>query len=151
MTWHLKDRELEQKLIDIDCDFLEDLNNVVKDYLDDVGLNTPDEKEVITVGFYQNHLDELGELYFFLSDLEEIPDYNPNDWNNFPEIIPPFDSIMRLEFEDGTTGRKFYYAAFYTSNGWRSAVENGLPKFVLTDGMIESGLIKNVRFRPWED
>lgn len=27
MTWHLKDRELEKKLIAIDCKFLENLND----------------------------------------------------------------------------------------------------------------------------
>lgn len=151
MTWHLKDRELEQKLVDIDCDFLEDLNNVVKDYLDDIGLNTPDEKEVITVGFYQNHLDELGELYFFFSQLEEVPEYNPNDWNEFPTITPPYNEMMRLEFENSITGRKFCYAAFYTSTGWRNFVESGLQIYVLRNGKVEEELIKNIRFRPWED
>ena len=31
MTWHLKGRELEKKLIAIDCEFLTELNETVKE------------------------------------------------------------------------------------------------------------------------
>lgn len=76
--------------------------------------------------------------------------YNPYSWNDFPEVTPPYNAIMRLEFEDATTNRKYYYAAFYTSEGWRQAVENGFERFVLHKGMIEAGLIKNARFHIWD-
>lgn len=140
MTWHLKDRELEQKLIDIDCDFLEDLNNVVKDYLDDIGLNTPDEKEVITVGFYQNHLDELGELYFFFSQLEEVPEYNPNDWNEYPMVIPQTQRFMRLEVINSDYGRENTYI-------YKAQFKNGL--WVMGDYIVKIKEGDHVRFRPW--
>ena len=81
---------------------------------------------------------------------KKITEYNPYAWNDFPEVTPPYNAIMRLEFEDATTNRKYYYAAFYTSEGWRQAVENRLPKFVLNKAMIEAGLIKNARFHIWD-
>lgn len=35
MTWHLKDRELEKKLIAIDCEFLDNLNDAVKEKIEE--------------------------------------------------------------------------------------------------------------------
>ena len=79
----------------------------------------------------------------------KINEYNPYGWNDYPDVTPPFNEIMRLEFEGANTNRTYYYAAYYTSDGWRQAVESGLPIFRLNKGMIEAGLIKNARFCRW--
>ena len=142
MTWHLKDRELEQKLMGIDCDFVETLTDVVNDRISEIDLNNPDEKEVITVGFFRNHLDELGELYFFLSDLEEVPEYNSNDWNEYPKVEPPRNIPMRLEIfrNDYQSQHTHRYAAVFLAGNWWN--END---------MIEIKENDEIRFRPWED
>ena len=79
----------------------------------------------------------------------KITEYNPYGWNDYPDVTPPFNEIMRLEFEGANTNRKYYYAAYYTSDGWRQAVEHGFPIFRLHKGVIEAGLIKNARFCKW--
>lgn len=156
MAWHLKDRELERKLNELsNGEFSKNLHEFDEDifasyfgktiriknysYCTEGGDDEPIIERIPKFGFY-----------FTKDELEEEPGYNPRDWNEFPKVKPPYNAIMRLEFEDATTNRKYYYAAFYTSDGWREAVENGLPKFVLDKAMIEAGLIKNVRFHIWD-
>ena len=137
MTWHLKDRELEKKLIAIDPEFLKGLNGAVDDFLCD--FSYLDTNKTISFMFCKADLTELGELYFFLSDLEEIPEYNPNAWNEYPKVTPPIDVIMRVEFRSSTEGAKAYWDGTY----WMRCRSTSCS----CDSVIQRDI---ERFRPWE-
>lgn len=34
----------------------------------------------------------------YTDDVEPIPVYNPNDWNSYPDVVPPTDREFRVEF-----------------------------------------------------
>lgn len=71
-------------------------------------------------------------------DVEEV--YDPNEWNEFPKITPPFDIDMRVELDDGTR-----YCAKYHKFSSRCS-------WVHTNGacMLKHMNAKVIRFRPWE-
>ena len=132
MTWHLKDKELEKKLIAIDPDFIDNLNNSVEYHKGNITVET---------GFG----DGIGGLSRFsaefrLDELEDIPEYNPDDWNEYPAVTPPEGVWMRVEAmrEDCVV----MHLSFLFENGvWVD--ENGTT-FNLTKSMC-------ARFRPWEN
>lgn len=125
MTWHLKDRELEKKLIAIDPDFVGNLQKSVKYH---------EGETTIAVGFG----DGLGGLSRFVAEfrwgeLEEVPEYNPRAWNDYQKVTPPEGVWMRVE-----TTRKVGAKAMFKNGYW---VEPDGHYFVTGGG----------RFRPWED
>lgn len=138
MTWHLKDRELEEKLIAIDPEFLKGLNGAVAGFLCD--FSYLDTNKTIRFMFCKEDLTELGELYFFLSDLEEVPEYNPNDWNEFPAVTPPEGVVMRVISICGQSA--YRECAIFDEGAWKNE-RDGKP----TDLLL--GEVK--RFRPWGD
>lgn len=138
MTWHLKDRELEERLIAIDPEFLKSLNGAVDDFLCD--FSYLDTNKTISFMFCKADLTELGELYFFLSDLEEIPDYNPNDWNSYPSVTPPEGILMRVKTVCGSS--TYFECAIFECGIWKNE----------RDGRSNDELYGEVKFfRPWED
>lgn len=91
MAWHLKDRELEEKLIAIDPEFVDKLQ--IKEGCGNYG-------------FYLDlggcvYCGDVGvpkiQVYFVQEDLEEVPEYNPHGWNEYPKVIPPKNVVMRCE------------------------------------------------------
>lgn len=136
MTWHLKDRELEKKLIEICPNFIECIDFAIQTKEKDadyIYIEFDRERENVTLGF--NY------LYFWDDELEEVAEYNPHAWNEYPKVTPPFDKDMRVELDDGLR-----YCARYLkfSDGcfWVSTNGTCFPNY-LND--------KVVRFRPWED
>lgn len=133
MTWHLKDRELEKKLIAIDPDFIENLQK----------------KEVVGTKAYSIHFGDYvlsGSIgsprfyaYFDKSELEDVPKYNPHAWNDFPEVTPPEGVWMRLELRP-KSGGSCRVGAKYVNGKW-----------FLYGGSIENFANYTARFRPWED
>lgn len=135
MTWHLKDKQLEEKLIGLCSDFLEALNNGVYSKRKD--------ENYILVSFDReklgNYLDG-NELLFWMDELEEVHEYNPNAWNEFPKVPPPKDVIMRVEFKRSDEGVK----AFWDGENWRRCRSTG----ICWNPVIEKDIS---RFRPWEN
>lgn len=141
MTWHLKDRELEKKLIAIDPDFIEQLQK----------------KEVVGTKAYSIHFGDYvlsGSIgsprfyaYFDRSELEDVPKYNPNDWNEYPEVKPVEPGIYRLEVKRLAVCQKECYAAvfdFTNKNGWYVYGQGRkIDTNVANDGFV--------RFRPWDE
>ena len=134
MTWHLKDRELEKKLIAIDPDFVESLNESLK-----LGEHEENSRTyAIWFGPYEDCY--KFEMHVYDDELEDVPEYNPKAWNEFPKVKPPYDVMMRIEMKNGL---KFgaYFRHFEDGDRWCN------PKHLLMSEAF-SNLV--TRFRPWE-
>ena len=139
MTWHLKDRELEKKLIAIDPDFTEKLNQNCEIWDSNHDGDLCELMHFEQILRYKNKL--LGNLLFTGVQLEEAPEYNPKDWNEFPKVKPPYDVMMRIETCTGD-GCKGFYKRLEDGDRWCN------PNHLL---MTEAFSDIVERFRPWED
>lgn len=130
MTWHLKDRELEKKLIAIDPEFVDKLQ--IKEgcgkhgfYLDLGGCVYCGDVGVPKI-----------QVYFVQEDLEEVPEYNPKAWNEYPKVTPPEGVPMRVE-----TNMGFGFKARFEHGDW---LDNRNDVVGFDDGNV-------IRFRPWNE
>lgn len=133
MTRHLKDRELEKKLIAIDPEFIDKLQ-MTKGYGN--------------YGFYLNlggyvYSGDCGvpkiQIYLVPEDLEEVQEYNRHDWNKFPVVKPPYNMMMRIEMYNGL-GFAGFFKHFIEGDQWCYADGSPMPK-------AYSNNVK--RYRPW--
>ena len=138
MTWHLKDRELERVLEKYsDGNFVKALNFAIeRDWIDAAN--------VVTVEFERKFLSRgyTNDLSFRTDELEEVLEYNPKTWNKFPQVWPPENVRMRVEFEYKNKPEETYHACFYFFSGkwyWDTCNYSIDPS------------IGNIRFRPWVD
>lgn len=75
---------------------------------------------------------------FRSEEIEEIPEYNPRAWNDYPKVTPPEGDFMRVIFlwNDGSIG---YRCGIFREGVWVDSEDTNLE-------------IENVyRFRPWDD
>ena len=135
MTWHLKDRELEKKLIEIAPDFVDSLNESLK--LGEYEENSWTYR--VLFGPYEDCY--KFEMHVYDDELEELPEYNPKGWNEFPNVEPPYNVMMRIEMYNGL-GLAGFYKHFIEGDQWCYANGAPLPQ-------AYSNSVK--RFRPWED
>lgn len=133
MTWHLKDRELEKKLIAIDPKFLERINE---------GAELKDNMRLDTCMMINNHVF----VRFEAKDFEEVPDYNPNDWNEYPKETPPEGVMMRVEVFSLVFRKHYRTCAIYFEGKWYGELD-GECNCLLELG----GMMKVKRFRPWSE
>ena len=130
MTWHLKDRELERKLNDLvgGNEFTEALNQASSI----IGI-----KNTITVKFGPNtgHIKGSFRCYFEVEELINIG-YDPHNWNEYPNVIPPEGILMRIETD------KFRDCAIFKNGHWFS--DYGVEASSKITCPVR-------RFRPWED
>ena len=138
MNYRLKDQELQRKLDEIsNGDFSLKLQEKPMSTL------SPD---FVEVGFSR----EKGKIVrcftatFRSDEIEEVPQFNPNGWNSFPEVTPPEGKLMRLEvFSSDSLGqRTHHYAAKFKNGEWMKDY---------TDNPVLIGDFDDVCFRPWED
>ena len=141
MTWHLKDRELEKKLVAIDPEFINELTEAVDINLKETKGRFNHES---TVDVELSIDDETaGTFRFFIDTLEEIPEYNPNDWNEYPKVTPPYKLMMRIDYgPSNSRGYKAFYKHFEKEDSW--CLADGTPLAKMYSDAI-------ARFRPWED
>lgn len=141
MAWHLKDRELEKKLIAIDPEFIDKLQM---------------KEGCGNYGFYLDlggcvYCGDVGvpkiQVYLVPEDLEEVPEYNPKAWNEYPAVTPPEGVLMRVECFS-LIFRKFCRTCAIFCNG-RWFVE--LAGEADTEFPLENTMIKVKRFRPWSE
>mgnify|MGYP001165786816 FL=1 len=128
MKYRLKDRELQRKLDELsDGDFSARLHK---------------ERELIKDSFKKEprlHVLWFGEgsqfsAALYADMLEEVREYDPTKWNNYPEVTPPEGALMRVEGEHA-------YAARY--------VVDDVGGYWMSDDGFE---LDNVyRFRPWDE
>lgn len=134
MKYRLKDRELQRKLDELsDGDFSARLHK---------------ERELIKDSFQKEprlHVLWFGEGSQFSAALyddmlEEVREYDPTKWNNYPEVEPPEGVWMRVEWRDGVV--KHLAVARYEAWG-------GGKQFVWVS---DKRIIREVdRFRPRDD
>ena len=138
MTVRLKDRELQKKLDEISGgDFSQKLQEKPTSSLS---------PNFVEVGFSR----EKGKIVrcftatFRIDEIEKVPEFDPNDWNRFPEVTPPEDELMRLEVTNPKSLRHivYRYAAKFKNGEWvKDCTENS----------VLIGDFDAVRFRPWGD
>ena len=135
MTWHLKDRELEKNIIAIDPEFIDKLQ---------IGVGR------CRQGFYLElggcvYCGDVGvpkiQVYFVQEDLEEVPEYNPNAWNEYPKVKPPYNMMMRIKMKNGYL-RAGYLKKFPDGDSWVNP--NGVLMCNAENAEIEL-------FRPWSE
>jgi len=140
MTWHLKDRELEKKLIGIAPDFVESLNESLK--LGEYEENSWTYR--VWFGPYEDCY--KFEMHVYDDELEDVPEYNPNGWNEFPAVTPPDSRVCQLTVSHSLDEPIKYFAAFYDfrAKTWR-VQDSGrqIDTKVLKDGFVT--------FRAWRD
>ena len=74
-------------------------------------------------------------------DIEVIKEYDPNKWNNYPEVTPPEGVPMRIEGQYAKRPELEYYGALmYLEGAWHFA-----DTVEIADNVIVE------RFRPWND
>lgn len=76
-------------------------------------------------------------------DIELFWEYNPDDWNIYPEVKPPEGVLMRVEGRNGDC--IFRFSAVFKEGIWCS--EDEVPEKVKELGWEIEGV---KRFRPWE-
>lgn len=134
MAWHLKDRELEKKLIAIDPDFVDNLQKAVEYHEND---------STVFVGLGSGIAGRSRLIIEFRwGELEEIPKYEPNDWNEYPKVTPPYDVMMLIDLAKKTYGLKGFYRHSKEGDCWCFADGSTVPTCLSE---------KIIRFRPWED
>lgn len=139
MKYRLKDRELQEKLDAISGgDFSKKLQDPAKS----------EEGFAVAYGDFPE-INGLRHLSLFLADeIEEVPEYDPNAWNEWPLVTPPEKVLLRAEI---LTER-------YDQNG--PEPKGGRPRYRGCAkwigywdffGDAHVSMNETVRFRPWED
>ena len=144
--YRLKDQELQKKLDEIsDGEFSKNLHKFDENHFASYWgktifftINEDDDGEELEES---EHIREpqFG-VWFNIGEIEEVPEYNPNEWNSYPDVKPPEGVLMRVETEGG---KKFcgFYHTFAEGGCW--CYEDGT--------VCPEALSKSVeRYRPWE-
>lgn len=102
-----------------------------------------DDKAVVTFGSAMHGTEIIAGKFAVILDKNEtyeLAKYNPNNWNNYPDVTPPEGVLMRVET---TTGSKFcgYYHTFAEGGCW--CYQDGTVCPEATSKSVK-------RFRPWE-
>ena len=99
MKYRLKDKELQRKLDDLsDGDFsvqLQKIEDIVLDALSGPVVHFGGLARVIDDRF--RNLAHRFTFRFHKDELEEIPEYNPHTWNEWPGVEPPKDIPLQVE------------------------------------------------------
>ena len=144
MTYRLKDSALQKHLDAIsNGDFSHRLQNELQDIR---GNGTTDADYRIFFGFMSGRAELVNRFSMLLYDheIEAIPEYNPNSWNDFSEITPPKAGVYRVEvFSDGEHTEPCVRAAgYWDGKRWQVDAPEGGGCYYLMDGKI--------RFKSWE-
>lgn len=134
MKYRLKDRELQRKLDEISKGDLSDALEVCSTAV----ASTLKRGKPTTIWFgVQPQLS----LEITPDMLEEVREYNPHEWNNFPEVEPPEGVLMRVECLNGMKACA-KYRLFIEGGSWCDVNGGAWP---------EAYSQSVARFRPWED
>jgi hypothetical protein len=73
--------------------------------------------------------------------LEEVREYDPHKWNEYPEVTPPEGVLMRVECRDGRKACA-KYRLFIEGGSWCDVNGGAWP---------EAYSQSVARFRPWDE
>ena len=133
MKYRLKDRGLQKKLDEISKGDLSDALEVCSAAV----ASALKRGKPTTIWF---GVQPLLSLEITPDMIEEVREYDPHKWNDFPEVEPPEDVWMRVE--RCVDGRTYHFAARYVPVGDSEDYE----------WLSEANLSIDVdRFRPWDD
>ena len=136
MTWHLKDRELEKKLQDISKGrFLTNL----RQHDDEIFVSFWGKIVCIDNGIEGLCRKFNHEIYLSIDEVEDVADYNPNAWNDYPKVTPPEGVPMSVE---SVYGQCAYRECAIFDHGFWKTERDGKPTEFLLIGQVK-------RFRPW--
>ena len=131
--YRLKDQELQKKLDEISGgSFTESLESI---------------KKPSCIVFQARNGGPAMSVNLTKQDIEQFLEYNPNDWNIWPEVAPPKDVYMRVELRTKGTdldtpeprlGKVYFQGCGY----WDGREWIVLGCHVLPDS--------EVRYQPWE-
>lgn len=128
-TYRLRDRKLQQKLDELSHGAFSEMLKTMGRFLV--------EKPATNI--------QLGTSRFtvtlFKEDFEVEPEYDPNDWNSYPDVTPPEGVWMRTEHRDETDppGILRKVGAVFQNGAWRNSTGEAYPSYISVK-----------RFRPWE-
>jgi len=145
MTYRLKDSALQKHLDAIsNGDFSHRLQNELQDIR---GNGTTDADYRIFFGFMSGRAELVNRFSMLLyeHEIEAIPEYNPNEWNAYPEVTPPEGIWMRVEAQSVSTGEISRVCAIFRGGKWHESEEG-----VATDLVEFAGIKKVKRYRSWE-
>lgn len=132
MKYRLKDQELQKKLDEISGGYFSDAMKGI----------TIDGFKVFPnpIPFRLGDDGPVAAIQLLSKDIEPYIEYDPNDWNPYPEVTPPEGVLMRVEFVyDGILRRN---CAIFENGAWYIAAD----RKALYDFTIDN--VK--RYRPWE-
>lgn len=101
--------------------------------------------ECVSIYFYAINNDEYSNVCPVLTMPKRCfsVEYDPDSWNNYPEVTPPEGVWMRVEASAlDDFGEKLivkFFGAFYVEGAWRSSVD-----------IKDWETFRIFRFRPWE-
>lgn len=131
MKYRLKDQELQKKLDELtDGDFTKKLNSELQFVYSPID---PEIKYRVRFGDQPDFAANRFSAIFRADEVEEILEYDPTKWNQYPSVTPPEDVWMRFEDLVGDG-----YRVRFEKGEWLD-VHNDIMKF-------DAG-----RYRPWED
>ena len=139
MTWHLKDESLEKKLNELSNG--EFSMNLFKRSDGNFMSCFGKKKAFIKPCVLGKEVTEFHQfvVYFTEDEVEDIPEYDPNDWNEYPSVTPPEEVLMRVECTYGK--ETFRYCAIFKKGVWWHE----------KDGDCDGNRFISVkRFRPWD-
>lgn len=125
--YRLKDQELQKKLDEISCGgFTEALMSV---------------KKPSCLVFQARNGGPAMSIMLTDQDIELFWEYNPDDWNVYPDITPPEGVWMRTEHRDetDTPGILRKVGAVFQNGAWRNSTGEAYPSHISVK-----------RYRPWE-
>lgn len=133
MKYRLKDRELQEKLDEISKGDLSDALEVCS-----AAVAFALKRGKSTTIWFGVHPQLSLEI---ASDmLEEVREYDPHGWNDFPEVEPPEGVLMRVECRDGRKACA-KYRLFIEGGSWCDVNGGAWP---------EAYSQSVARFRPWD-
>lgn len=134
--YRLKDQELQKKLDDISGGYFSDAMKGI----------TIDGFKVFPnpIPFRLGDDGPVAAIQLLSKDIEPYIEYDPKDWNNYPDVTPPEGELMRVEVEypEGDVLRQ---CAIFEDGIWWNE-ENGNSNA----NEVEYLSAKVKRFRPWE-
>lgn len=140
MSWHLKDKEFEKKLNELSNG--EFSMNLFKRSDGNFMSCFGEKKAFVKPCVLGKEVTEFHQFvtYFTEDEVEDIPEYDPSNWNEYPKVTPPINVIMRVDFRSSTEGAK----AYWDGTDWMRCRSTSCS----CDSVIQRDI---VRFRPWED